>query len=221
MFKEIPDLLTGDQVNALRAIAAKAKFVDGRITNPHMVAKNNLQLHEQSAYEQSARLILQAMTVHEDFNNFAFPVAIRPPLLTIYETGMAYGAHADSAFIHLPNQTIRSDISCTVFLSDPEECDGGALLVRLGTAELRFKGKAGSAILYPSDTLHEVEPVTRGRRLVAITFIQSRVADPWKRDMLYEVSEIAALEGLKMSWESRMRIQLFREKLTRHWSDKP
>lgn len=218
MFKEIPDLLSVEQVNALRQIAATAPFVDGRITNPHNTAKNNLQLHEQSAYEKSAKLIMAAMLAHEDFKNFTFPVAIRPPLLTVYETGMGYGAHADSAFIELPAQTIRSDISCTVFLSNPEESEGGALFIRIGDAELRFKGAAGSAILYPSDTLHEVEPVTQGRRLVAITFIQSRIPDPWKRHMLYEISEVAALEGLNMSWDNLMRLQLFREKLIRHWA---
>jgi PKHD-type hydroxylase len=221
MFKEIPDLLTPAEVATLRGIASRAKFVDGRITNPHNTAKNNLQLHAQSEYEQSARLIVQAMSRHEDFKNFTLPVAIRPPLLTIYDAGMAYGAHADSALIHLPNQTIRSDVSCTVFLGEPSEYEGGSLLIRLGTAELRFKGMAGSAIVYPSDTLHEVEQVTSGRRLVAITFIQSRIADPWKRHMVYEISEIAALEGLNMSWENVMRIQLFREKLIRYWVDKP
>jgi PKHD-type hydroxylase len=218
MFKEICDLLNAEPVKALREIAATAPFTNGRITNPHNTAKNNLQLHEQSAYEKSARLIMAAMSAHQDFKNFVFPVAIRPPLLTIYETGMGYGAHADSAFIELPGTIIRSDVSCTIFLSDPDESEGGALRIQLGDAVLRFKGRAGSAILYPSDTLHEVEPVTQGRRLVAITFIQSRIPDPWKRHMLYEISEVAALEGLNMSWENCMRIQLFREKLTRHWS---
>lgn len=221
MFKEIPSLLTTDQVRTLREIAGKAKFVDGRISNPHNAAKNNLQLNEPSAYEQSARLILQAMAAHEDFKNFVMPVAIAPPMMTQYQVGMRYGAHTDMALIHLPSQTIRSDLSCTIFLGDPEECDGGALLIRLGTANLRFKGPAGGAIVYPSDTLHEVEPVTRGTRLVAITFMQSRIADPWRREMVYEINEIAALEGLKMSHESFTRLQLFQQKLMRYWTDKP
>lgn len=222
MFKEIPDLLTAEHVKALRDIAAKAPFVNGRITNAHNEAKNNLQLHDQAAYEQSARLMIAAMSAHEEFRNFTFASAIWPPMMTIYEPGMAYGAHADATFITLPNQTvIRSDISCTIFLEDPADYDGGALLVRLGTAELRFKGKPGSAIIYPSDTMHQVEPVTRGRRLVAICFIQSRIADPWRREMMYEINEIAALEGLTMEWDNYSRLQLFREKLMRYWTDKP
>lgn len=221
MFKEIPDLLTSERVLALREIASKAKFVNGRISNPHNPAKNNLQLHEKEPFEQSANLILQAMAEHEDFRNFTFPVAVMPPLVTAYTPGMAYGAHADAALIQAPAQMIRSDISCTIFLGNPQEYEGGALRVQLGTAELRFKGKAGSAILYPSDTLHEVEPVTRGRRLVAISFIQSRIANTWRREMLYEINEIAALEGLRMNHENRTRLQLFRDKLMRYWTDKP
>jgi PKHD-type hydroxylase len=224
MFNQIPDLLTREQVKTLREIAAKATFVNGRITNPHNKAKNNLQIQQvqdTSAYEQSARLIMQAMSAHEDFRNFTFPAAIMPPMITAYEPGMSYGAHADSALLNLPGQTIRSDVSCTIFLGDPSEYDGGALVVSLGTATLRFKGPAGSAICYPSDTLHEVEPVTRGRRLVAITFIQSRIADPWKRSMLYEVNEVAALEGLGMKPENYTRLNLFQQKLLRHWTDKP
>ena len=222
MFKEIPDLLTAEQVNSLRQIASKAKFVDGRLTNPHNKAKNNLQISDPTAYEQSVRVIMQAMSAHEDFRNFTFPAAIMPPMITMYEPGMAYGAHADAALIRLPtNQTIRSDISCTIFLEEPAAYEGGALLVRLGTAEFRFKGAPGSAIVYPSDTMHQVEPVTRGRRLVAIFFMQSRIADPWRRQMMYEINEIAALEGLKMDWENFSRLQLFREKLMRHWVDPP
>jgi PKHD-type hydroxylase len=222
MFKEIPDLLKPDQVTTLRNIAAKAAFVDGRISNPHNKAKNNLQMNDRAGFEQSARLMLSAMSGHEEFVNFTFPVAIMPPLMAVYEPGMAYGPHADATFIKLPSgTTIRSDISCTIFLSDPSDYDGGALLVRLGTAEIRFKGKPGSAIVYPSDTMHQVEPVTRGRRLVAISFIQSRLPDTWRREMMYEINEIAALEGQNMEWDNLTRLQLFREKLMRYWTEKP
>ena len=134
---------------------------------------------------------------------------------------MKYGAHADSALIHLPHGTIRSDISSTVFLNDPAEYDGGELKIRLGDSELNFKLKPGEAIIYPSDSLHQVMPVTRGERLVAITFIQSRIQDPFRRNMLYELNEVAALEGLKMDQENFNRLQLVRENLTRYWADMP
>jgi PKHD-type hydroxylase len=116
---------------------------------------------------------------------------------------------------------LRTDISCTIFLSDPQQYEGGALRIRLGEASFSFKLKAGEAILYPSDTLHEVEPVTAGERLVAITFIQSRIGDPFRRNLLYELNEVAALEGLKMDPGNRVRLQLVRDQLLRSWSDKP
>jgi len=134
---------------------------------------------------------------------------------------MKYGAHADSAFIQLPAGTIRSDLSCTIFLNDPEEYDGGELHIRLGDGDLSFKLSPGEAVVYPSDTLHQVVPVTRGERLVAITFIQSRVADPFRRNLLFDLNEVAALEGLKMDPDNYSRLQLVQQNLLRHWADQP
>jgi PKHD-type hydroxylase len=144
-----------------------------------------------------------------------------PPMMARYKPGMEYGAHADSAFIPLPGATIRSDISCTIFLSDPADYDGGELQVRIGDAYLRFKLQAGDAILYPSDTLHQVLPVTRGERLVAITFIQSRVQDPFQRNILYELRAVGGLEGSKMDPPNHARLQLVEQNLLRCWADNP
>jgi len=221
MLKEIPDLLTTAQVAELKRIAAAARFVDGRISNPHSTVKNNLQLDDEAAYQRSAQLMLQALYGHEDFRNFAFPVAILPPLMTRYTPEMRYGAHADAAFLQVGKQALRSDLSCTIFLGDPGGYEGGALKIRLGTRELAFKGAPGSAIVYPSDRLHEVEQVTKGERFVAITFIQSRIADPFRRELLYELNEVAALEGLKMDPENYARLQLVQANLLRHWADRP
>jgi len=142
-------------------------------------------------------------------------------MMTRYQPGMKYGAHADAAFIPLPGATIRSDLSCTIFLNEPADYDGGELRVRLGDSDLNFKLKPGEAIVYPSDSLHQVVPVTKGERLVAITFIQSRIQDPFRRNMLYELNEVAALEGLKMDAENFARLQLVQQNLLRHWSDMP
>jgi PKHD-type hydroxylase len=221
MFKEIPDLLTPAQVAELARIAAAARFVDGRISNPYSTVKNNLQLDDERAYQASSQLILQAMYAHEDFRNYAFPVGILPPLMTRYTPAMRYGAHADAAFLQLGAQGLRSDLSCTIFLGDPAGYEGGALTIHLGTRSVSFRGRPGSAIVYPSDRLHEVEPVTRGERFVAITFIQSRIADNFRRETLYELNEVAALEGLKMSTENFARLQLVQANLLRHWGDKP
>jgi PKHD-type hydroxylase len=217
----ILDLLTAQEVDECRKIAAAAPFVHGRITNPHNSAKDNEQLHEQQAYQRSSQLLLQAFVRSEEFAEFAFPVTIAPPLLTRYKPGMKYGAHADAAYLQMPGQAIRSDISCTIFLNEPESYEGGSLHVRYGDADIRFKLNPGQAILYPSDTFHEVEPVTEGERLVAITFIQSRIPDPFRRYMLFELNEVAALEGLKMEPENFSRLQLVQANLLRYWGDKP
>ena len=112
-------------------------------------------------------------------------------------------------------------MSCTVFLNEPKDYEGGELQVRLGDADLKFKLPPGQAIIYPSDSLHQVVPVTRGERLVAITFIQSRVPDTFKRNLLFELNEVAALEGLKMSQENFSRLQVVQSNLLRIWGEKP
>lgn len=217
----IVDLLSSQEVAQCREIAAAATFVDGKVSNPHNKAKQNEQLHEQTAYQRSAKIIIDAMGRSAEFLEFAFPAQIAPPLLTRYRPGMRYGAHADAAYLPLPGGTLRSDISCTVFLNEPETYEGGSLHIRLGDADLRFKLNPGQAILYPSNTLHEVEPVTKGERLVAITFIQSRVSDPFHRSMIFELNELAALEGNNMSPENFSRLQLIQANLLRYWGEQP
>ena len=220
MYRILP-LLTQAEIDECKAIAASAPFVHGRISNPHNKAKDNEQLHEQQAYHKSSQLLMQAFGRSPEFAEFAFPAMIAPPLITRYKPGMKYGAHADAAFLPMPGQMIRSDLSCTIFLNEPETYEGGALHIRLGDGELRFKLKPGEAILYPSDTLHEVEPVTKGERLVAITFIQSRVPDPFRRNLLFDLNEVAALEGLNMDPQNFSRLQLVQQNLLRYWGEKP
>ena len=217
----ILQVMSDAEVEQCRQIAASAPFIDGKVSNPHNLAKQNEQLHERSAYERSSQLLGGALMRTPEFAEFAFPVALAPPMMTRYKPGMKYGPHADAAFIQLPGATIRSDLSCTIYLNDPASYDGGELQLRLADAELKFKLKPGEAIIYPSDTFHQVMPVTRGERLVAITFIQSRIQDPFRRNTLYELNEVAALEGLKMDAENFGRLQLIQQNLLRYWSDKP
>lgn len=221
MFRLIEGVLGRAELNELRTIAGQATFVDGRVSNPHSRVKNNLQLHEQKQGERAAAILARGLLSHSDFVAFAFPKLIAPPIMTRYEKGMSYGLHHDSALMMLPSGSIRSDLSCTIFLSDPADYEGGALRVLLGTAELRFRGPAGSAIVYPSTMLHEVEPVTGGLRLVGLTFIQSRIADQARRDLLYELNEVAALEGNRMTPENFTRLQNVQTNLLRQWIDAP
>jgi PKHD-type hydroxylase len=220
MYRILP-LLNSAEVAECRRIAANTTFIDGRATNPHNKAKNNQQLHDPAASQASSQIMLQAFARSEEFREFAFPQIIAPPLLTKYQPGQYYGAHADAAFIQLGNYTIRSDLSCTIFLNEPDSYEGGALAIRLGDGTLKFKLNAGEAIIYPSDTFHQVEKVTKGERLVAITFIQSKIADPFRRNLLFDLNEVAALEGLSMQPENFARLQLVQSNLLRYWGDKP
>ncbi len=153
-----------------------------------------------------------------EFREFAFPHVIANPLLARYIPGTQYGVHADAPFLPVGPAPLRSDISATVFMASPESYEGGELVIHLGGRGLPFKGQAGAAIVYPSTTLHEVRPVTSGVRLVAITFIQSQVPDEICRNLLYELNEVAALEGLNMRWENRVRLEAVRYNLMRRWS---
>lgn len=219
MFLEVKGVLTPDEVTKLREIAREAPFVDGRMSNPANVAKVNQQADLQSQhYVESANLVSAALMRTREFRDFVLPKRVGPPLLTRYGPEMKYGAHFDSAFVHAQGQVFRSDVSVTVFLTEPSQYDGGELTINLGTRQVTFKGEPGSAVFYPSTTLHEVKPVTKGERLVAITFVQSQVADEARRSLLYELNEIGALEGLRMSHENRVRFEGARFNLLRMWS---
>lgn len=220
MFHELDDVLTEGELARLTAIAAASRFVDGRVTNPHSEVKDNLQIDQAGARtEEASKLMAGALFRIEDFRNFAFPRVLAPPLLAKYTPGMRYGAHSDAAFLPVGARPLRSDLSCTLFIAPPETYDGGELSIRLGSRTVEFKGKAGAAVVYPSNTLHEVKPVTRGERLVGLTFIESMVPDAVHRDLLYELNEVAALEGYNMSQENRTRLEYVRNYLRRMWGE--
>lgn len=219
MFLEIEDLLTPEEVEELRAFGQSAQFVDGRITNPHSQVKNNLHLSDRDAYERSSQLLNAALQRHEVFRNYVFPKRIAPPLLTKYTPGMSYGVHSDAAYLNFGDHQLRTDLSCTIFLNDPADYEGGELAVHLTTQTITIKGAPGSAVVYPSNTLHQVRPVTKGERLVGLTFIESRIRDPELREYLFELNEVASLEGFNISWESRTRLSRVQMGLLRRWSD--
>ena len=220
MFLELPDVLSADEVGQLRVIAATARFVDGRESNPHSTVKNNLQIQlNDPGHAEASRLMAAALQRCEAFRNYAMPKAVAPPMLAKYAPGMTYGLHSDAAFMPLAGRALRSDLSCTLFLADPGAYEGGALSIDLGARRVEIKGAAGSAVVYPSNTLHEVTPVTAGERLVGLTFIESQIRDPAKRELLYALDEVAALEGLTMRWENRTRLQFVRNNLRRMWGE--
>lgn len=220
MFLEVPDLLSADELKRVRDIAATAPFVDGRVSNPHNQTKKNLQIDTSSPlHKEASQIVGTALLRSEPVKNFTFMKRLLPPLLCRYQPDMTYGAHCDVSYLQSPQAPpLRSDISCTVFLADPATYDGGELIVNIGDKAVRSKCPAGGAVIYPSTTIHEVAPVTRGERLVAITFIESQIADEKQRYLLYTLNEIAALEGYSIAWESRVRLDYVRFNLHRLWA---
>jgi PKHD-type hydroxylase len=220
MFLEIEDVLTSEEVNQLRDMARRARFVDGRATSPHSQVKDNLQIdHADGVYRESAQLMANALQRNDTFRSFTYPRIMAPPMLARYRPGMRYGLHSDAAFLPIGERPLRSDLSCTLFIAPPETYDGGELSISLGTAKVHFKGLAGSAVIYPSNTLHEVMEVKAGERLVGLTFIESMLPDPVCRELLYQLDEVAALEGSNMNWENRTRLQYVRNNLRRMWGE--
>ena len=220
MFLELADVLTQAELGRLRELAAGARFADGRVSNPGSSVKNNLQIHQADpAFHSATNLMAAALLRNEAFRNFTYVRVISPPVMAKYTAGMNYGTHADAAFIPLGERTLRADLSCTLFVAPPETYVGGELAVTLGAASVSFKGAAGSAVIYPSNTLHEVRPVTAGERLVGLTFIESMIPNPAHRDLLYHLEDVAALEGFNMSSDNRTRLQYVRNNLRRIWGE--
>jgi PKHD-type hydroxylase len=219
MFLLIKDLLTPAEVEQIRQLAKSVRFVDGRASNPHNVAKHNLQADMSQGDAQKASQIAGAAVARNDqVQNFAFPKRIATPLLSRYEPGMKYGAHTDAPFLPLPTAPLRSDVSATLFIGDPASYDGGELVIHMGSEKVAIKGDPGAMIVYPSTTLHEVNPVTRGERLAMFTFMESVIPDQMQRELLYELNEVHALEGLTMKWENRTRLQFVMSNLHRMWA---
>jgi PKHD-type hydroxylase len=219
LFLKIKSLLNAAEIARLRALSRELRFIDGRASNPANVTKNNQQADAADPkYAESVQIVSAAFMRSREFMDFAMPKRLAPPLLCRYEPGMQYGAHADAAILHIGSDRLRSDLSCTVFIGDPATYEGGELLIVAGNRSLPFKEDAGDALVYPSTTLHEVIPVRSGQRLVSITFIESLIADSHRRMQVYELNEIAALEGNTMRWESRVRLDVVRQNLLRMWS---
>lgn len=219
MFLQIDDLLTEPELQSVAELARRTKFISGRLSNPHNTTKDNvIQDPADPVGHQASQIVLAAIQRSEAARNFVMPRRIAVPQFLRYAGGMTYGAHVDAAFMSIGGQLLRSDVACTVFLTAPESYEGGELMVYLGTESIRVKGKAGSAVFYPSTTLHQVPPVTSGERLVMITFIESQIPDQAQRDLIYTLNEVRALEGLKMEWRNRMQLEYVIANLLRMWS---
>ena len=190
MLLHIPGVFTKDEVAQLRAVLDAGPWADGNATSGHQSAraKQNLQLPEDSQQaKQVQALILQALNANPLFMSAALPHTIFPPLFNRYEGGGNFGTHVDNAIRQRGNVRIRSDLSATLFLSEPDDYDGGELIIEEMYGEQSVKLPAGDMVLYPSKSLHRVTPVTRGARVSSFFWLQSLIRDDADRESLFRM----------------------------------
>lgn len=204
MLVTIDGLLSPLKLAKMRQALAQAHWADGRLTAGEQAAqvKRNEQLDEHSPLLPDLRqTVLQALSQHATFMSAALPLKILPPFFNRYAGATnTYGAHVDSALREAPEGMggyLRADLSATLFLSDPDSYDGGELQIDDTFGQHRIKLPAGSLVLYPSSSVHQVLPVTRGERLASFLFIQSLVRSDQQRRLLYEMD--MALLALRAS----------------------
>lgn len=190
MLLHIPGVFTKDEVATLRARLDAGPWSDGNVTSGHQsaTAKVNRQLPEDSAEAREVgALVLQALNANPMFVSAALPHTIFPPLFNAYEGGEHFGTHVDNAIRQRGNVRIRSDLSATLFLEEPEAYDGGELIIEEMYGPQTVKLPTGDLVLYPSKSLHRVTPVTRGRRVASFFWIQSLVRDDADREALFRM----------------------------------
>lgn len=199
MYLVVDNVLTGDPLARAQVLLANAPWADGRATAGYQSAavKRNEQLPERhSVTRQLQDIVDPALRDSLLFQSAALPRHIFPPLFNRYATGHDFGTHIDNAIRQTPDGlALRTDLSATLFLSDPDSYDGGELEVEDGSAAQRFKLAAGSMLLYPATTLHRVTAVTRGARLACFFWVQSLVADAARRTILFDID--LAIQSLR------------------------
>lgn len=194
MLTIIEQFLTTDEVAAALARLDEADWRDGGDTagSRSIAVKQNLQTRRgDPAGRELGEMILGKLGTHPEFVAATLAEKIWPPVFNMYQNGGHYGTHTDAALMHLPEtgSTLRSDLSATLFLSDPASYAGGELVIEQQFGAQAVKLAAGDMVIYPSSSLHRVAPVTQGRRICAITWIQSSVADTAARALLYDLDQ--------------------------------
>lgn len=185
-------MLGSDDLNAILRILTDASWTDGRETAGHlsMRVKDNQQIPERSAPARRAgAIVTAALNSSALFMSATLPARIVPPMFNRYGVGQTYGPHIDGAIRHTEGQRVRTDLSATIFLTPPEEYDGGELEIADGSATHRVKLDAGDLLLYSATSIHRVAPVTRGARTACFFWIQSIVRDPTQRQMLFDLDQ--------------------------------
>jgi PKHD-type hydroxylase len=188
MIFKIPGILAPEELEYITSSLAQAEFVDGKLTAGWhaKLVKNNQQLKHSEFQQELKELIKKALSRNALFQMAVRPKIIHSILFSRYDTGMSYGRHTDNA---LMGSFVRSDVSFTLFLNPPTY-EGGELVIEGADDEKAYKLEAGEMIVYPSTTLHRVDPVTKGTRLVVVGWVQSLIRDASEREILFELDTV-------------------------------
>jgi PKHD-type hydroxylase len=227
MLIAIPDALDAQQLQAVRSRldAAGDAWVDGRVSAGYQGApvKHNEQVDERSAVAAECQsIILGALERHPRFISAVLPNEVYPPMFNRYGVGMTFGAHVDGSVRIHPHtgRKLRTDVSATLFLNEPDEYDGGELVVHDAFGAHRVKLAAGAMVIYPATSLHEVTPITRGRRLASFFWVQSLARDDGQRAILFDLDNaIQRLNQTGADPEARRTLVGVYHNLMRQWSD--
>jgi len=225
MLLQIPDVLTAEQVAHARRLLAAAEWVDGKVTaGPQSArAKDNQQIPEGHPIgRELGGIIVQALQRHPLFIAAALPLHVFPPLFNRYAGEQSFGNHVDNAIRQVPGtpHRLRTDLSCTLFFTGPDEYDGGELVVEDTYGTHAVKLPAGHLVLYPSTSLHHVRPVTRGARVCSFFWLQSMVRNDADRTLLFELD--AAIRSLPLTADAQAAaVQLtgVYHNLVRRWAE--
>ena len=226
MMLAIPDLLDSEGVARVRSVIDAGEWADGNATSGYQsaLAKRNEQLAEDSAAAREAgALLLDALGRSALFIAAALPLKIFPPMFSRYSGGDAFGTHIDNAVrVHRPSEfRVRADLSATLFLEDPNAYEGGELIVEDNLWANATKLPAGHLILYPSSSLHRVEPVTGGTRLAAVFWVQSMIRDDGARAILFDLDRAVQAIAAERGQDDKEVIRLtgVYHNLLRRWAD--
>ncbi|WP_299875112.1 Fe2+-dependent dioxygenase [uncultured Cocleimonas sp.] len=221
----IKDVLNENQLKVILMLLNNADFVDGKLSagKEAVKVKNNVELAQQSPlHDQLNQMVMPSLLQHPEYQASVFPLKVATPFYARYKEGMEYGFHVDDPVMGSASGSMqsryRSDISTTVFLNDDYE--GGELLIKTAFGEQKIKLSAGDAVVYPSSSLHKVTKVTKGERLVAVTWAQSMVKDNTQRELLYELGQAreTLLEKNPNSDETAKVSNVYAN-LVRRWSE--